>query len=341
MFATATSLYPPIADLHCDMLSYLSRSKTHSANDPSARCAIPQLREGNVKVQAFAIFTETNVGSSTKGWAQAEVFRALPRLYSDVFEIIRQQEQFDLLCLSNKIGILPAIENASSVSEETEKLELVFDRLKDLQRKIGKIAYISLTWNSENRFGGGAWSKVGLKEDGKRLIDYMHQHRIPLDFSHASDYLAFDILNYIDKTGQNLPILASHSNSRTIANVPRNIPDEIAKEIFKRKGIIGLNFIREFIGLNAMDFVKHLEHFLKLGGSEHLALGADFFHNGDLPPNYHKKPEDLFFPSYDNAGTYSRLIDLWRHHLQITEEVLSKICYHNAAHFFKHHIFYS
>ena len=141
-----------------------------------------------------------------------------------------------------------AIENASAWCDEEDDLEKRFERLEEIEREISKIVYISLTWNFENRFGGGALTPVGLKEDGKKVLDFLHGRRTAIDFSHTSDALAHDILTYIDQKRLDIPLMASHSNSRLIHDVPRNLPCEFIQEIFKRRGVIGLNTIRSFVG---------------------------------------------------------------------------------------------
>lgn len=332
--------YPiPIADLHCDLLCYLSRDPLRSPYDLAARCSISQLREGNVKFQTMAIFTETGPGSAKDGIAQAEAFKQLLKNHSDEFELVRDSSQFESLQTSHKIGVLPAIENASSFCEENEPLEDAFHRLTIMQRKIGKFAYISLTWNTENRFGGGALTSVGLKNDGKHLIDYLCEHQIALDFSHASDHLAFEVLNYLDQNNLRLPLIASHSNFRSIANVPRNLPSELAKEILRRHGVIGLNFIRPFVGPDSTNnFVKQLEYSLQLGHPGGICLGADFFYTDDVSTAHRKPPEQLFFPDFDHAGAYVKVIDLWKKGLSLSPEQLSDICYNNLANFLTTHL---
>lgn len=320
----------PIADLHCDLLCYLSRDPKRSPYDPEARCSIPQLKEGNVKFQTMAIFTETLPGSVKSGLAQGECLKALVKDHSDVFELIREPEQFKALLSSNKIGILPSIENASSIADEREDLQISLTRLTTLQHKIGRIVYLSLTWNTENRFGGGALTNIGLKDDGKRLIDYLHQCNIALDFSHASDRLAFEALNYIDKNNMKIRVLASHSNFRSITDVPRNLPDDLAKEIIKRQGIIGLNFVRSFVGRDNIDnFIKQLQHALLLGFHKGICFGADFFFTGDISPAHRKPAEEYFFSSIQHAGRYSEVINLWNKHIIPSNELMADICYNN------------
>lgn len=323
-----------IADLHCDLLWYLSLDPKRSAHDLQARCSIPQLREGRVKLQTMAIFTETDASSVENGKKQAEIFKRLPSLYPDTFTLARQAIDLDVLVQSNTIGIVPAIENASAICNETEDISKGLERLTNLQKKIGKMLYVSLTWNSENRFGGGALTKVGLKEDGKILVDYLSERRVALDFSHTSDYLAYDLLNYIDKKGLQLPVLASHSNMRAVTNVPRNLPDEITKEIIKRNGVIGINFIRYFLGSESIQyFSRQIEHLLKLGAEDNICFGADFFSIEDLPLSLQKPLDVLFFPEYNHAGSYEKVLELWKSELKLGDKMIKKIASINAIRF--------
>lgn len=324
----------PIADFHCDLLCYLQNSSKRSAYDSAVRCSIPQLRQGNVKVQTMAIFTETSPGSSQKGASQADFFYRLPQKYPDVFSIIKNWQAETPL-----IGILPAVENMSSFCEEEDDLDKTIHHLDKIQRKIGKFAYICLTWNTENRFGGGALSSTGLKNDGKRIIDYLSAKKIALDLSHASDRLAYDCLNYIDKKGIKVPLVASHSNFRVIANVPRNLPDDIAQEIIRREGVIGLNFYKPFVGESPLHFAYQVAHMFKLGGERNICFGADFFYDNDISLPYRKPPESLYFSSFDNAGAYHQLVHLLRKELGISDAHLHNLCYQNLIEFLEQKVY--
>lgn len=314
----------PIADLHCDLLCYLENSAERTPFDPEVRCSIPQLKAGSVKWQVMAAFSETGHGSSSKGANQFAVFKSLPEKYPEQFHLVTKNNFHQI---SESIGVLLSIENASTLWAEEDPLE-GFKRLDSLT-----IAYLSLTWNGENRFGGGAHTSVGLKSDGMHLLDHLHGKRIALDLSHASDALAEEALGYIDRKILNIPVIASHSNFRSVTDVRRNLPDELAKEIFKRGGVIGLNFVRDFVGASdPRNFVRHLEHGLKLGGTTQLCLGADFYYGGDIPASFRKPPEKMFFPDFASAATYPALIDLWRQE-GIQEECVERISHKNLAYF--------
>lgn len=313
----------PICDLHCDLLCYLEGKPTHNAFNHEPRCSIPHLHEGGVMLQTMAIFAEAGPRTLERGLAQFEIFYRLPILYPEHFTHVKNpQEQ------KGKINLLHAFEGASTFCNETESIEQGLNRLDQLTQR-AKPLYISLTWNEENRFGGGAHTTVGLKEDGKRLLDFMNGKGIAADLSHTSDALAWDILNYIDQKNLKIPVIASHSNFRAIQNAPRNLTDDLAKEIWNRKGIIGLNFYKKFVGENTIDFTRHLEHALNLGGENQIVFGADFFHEDNLPADYRQGENELFFSEFGNSGCYPKMIDLFKNELKISNEQAEKIAHKN------------
>ena len=305
-----------ISDLHCDLLSYLAAGSKHSAFDPESHASIPMMKAGGVALQTLAIYTKTKEGSAINGAKQAEIFFNLSQKYSE---------------FQSEIKTVVAIENASSFCDENEPLEQGLERLESWYKKAGFIAYISLTWNDENRFGGGNATEVGLKPDGRVLLQWMSGKKIAIDLSHTSDRLAEEILEAI----QDLDItpIASHSNFRQVAEHPRNLPDIVAREIAQSGGVIGLNFVREFLGKRGPeDFIRQLEHADKLGILDYLCFGADFFSDQDLPKELeYLKP--FFYPGFENSSCYPRVIDLLLKHLP--RGMVEKIAFINLMRFLK------
>jgi microsomal dipeptidase-like Zn-dependent dipeptidase len=320
----------PIIDLHCDLLFYLSLDPKRGLHDPASRCSIPQLKQGNVKLQTLAIFTRTDPTSVEEGMKQWKILQEL--LQHQVIDL--QAHSSDLTLQSPKISTLIAFENASGFCGEKEPLQAGFKRLEEVM-DVSKPLYISLTWNSENRFGGGAHTQIGLKEDGKRLMEEISGKGIAIDLSHTSDALAYEIIDYIENKNLVLPLMASHSNARAAVQVPRNLPDEIAREIFKRKGTIGFNLFSEFIGNHPEDILKHIAHWLELGGENHLSFGADFFNDADFISTPLHAGKTAFFHDYQNASCYQALLSFLGKELRLSDTVLNKIAHQNALEFIK------
>lgn len=323
----------PIVDLHCDLLMYLCGKVDRTPSDPEPRCCLPQLREGNVHLQTLAIFTETKPHSVVHGKAQVNKFLELITHFPKEFSPF----SFPLDVQSSVIQLIAAFENASAFAAEEEPLQQAIDRLEDYLKLLGSIFYISLTWNSENRFGGGVNSLCGLKNDGKELLAWMDGKKIALDLSHASDQLAEECIEHIDAKNYRISIIASHSNFRKKMALPRNLPDSIAKEIIARKGLIGLNLFSAFIHKKNPDVLfDHIEHALSIGAQDSLCFGADFFCDVDFPELLTKHQiATAFFREYPNASCYPALLDKMRQHLHLGEEQLLKISCRNALRFLK------
>lgn len=317
----------PIIDLHNDLLSFLSDGR--SPLDPISRSSYHQLSKGNVKLQTLAIYTATGKDSVLNGKAQIDAYLKLLANYPTYFSA--RTAAFD----EKKVQVIPAFENASSFANESESLRVAIERLESYISAIGSPLYISLTWDEENRFGGGNRTSTGLKDDGKRLLEWMSGKKIAIDMSHTSDKLAYGILDFMEQAALNIPVIASHSNFRAISNYPRNLPDDLAKEIIRRKGLIGLNFFAPFIHESDPSAIaRHVEYAMELGAEDVLSFGADFFCDSDFPNILVKyQRTSAFYPEFGDSSIYPQALELFNQKLKLKEEQLHKIAYKNALQF--------
>lgn len=297
----------PIVDLHCDLPSYLSSVKGAGVfNGSEMGATVPHLQAGNVKLQVMAIYTDTRPGSVTLGKEQVSLYSRLPLLSRGFFG---QSPSLDLslqMLLDEKCLTLAAIENASGFCEEGEPLDAGLARLSEIVSAAGPLAYVIITHHYENRFGGGNYTEVGLKPDGEVLLDFLDGKSIPVDLSHTSDKLAYGILDYIDKKQLRVPVLASHSNFRNVHGHVRNLPDELVKELVARGGLVGINFLRNYIhDTDPSALYRHVEYGEKLGIAHGMAFGADFFYalNHPDPSRY-----PIYFPGQDDASCYPTIL---------------------------------
>jgi len=324
-----------IVDLHSDLLSFLTHKPGRSPEDPASRCSYPQLMQGHVKLQTLAIFTTTAKDSVSRGKAQVEAFQKLLAHYPNCFSSCK------LPLNGSTVQLIPAFENASSFADESEPFAAALGRLEGYIEAIGPCFYIGMTWDEENRFGGGNRApSVGLKEDGRRLLHWMNGKKIAIDLSHTSDRLAYALFDYIDKEHLLIPVIASHSNFRAVSDYPRNLPDDLAKEIAKRGGLIGLNFFAPFIHQSDPSAIqRHVEYALALSAGDALCFGADFFCDSDFPNIQEKyQRKEAYYPELSDASVYPAL--LGRLADKIKEEQLVKIANQNALRFLQKHILF-
>lgn len=153
------------------------------------------------------------------------------------------------------------------------------------------VRIIAPTWNYSNHIASGALEKDetrGLTEFGKKVIAEMNRLGILADVSHLNDKSFYDIADYSDK-----PIIASHSNSRSVCRskavcpVERNLTDDQFMRIKQSGGGVGINFCPDFLNESGKadidDIIRHIEHFMSLGGEDNIGIGADFDGVDSLP----------------------------------------------------------
>lgn len=319
----------PIIDLHCDLLSYLSEVEgADYMNTEDIGCALPFLEEGKVKLQVLAVYSPTRQGST--GYASRQIAEFEKLIQKQPFKAVTQSDTLEHTLHSDHYGLVVSIENASGLAEEDEPLDKAFERLDQFIDRTGRIIYISFTHHDENRFGGGNYATAGLKDDGEKLLEYMSGKGISIDLSHTSDALAYDILNYTEKRNLDVPVMASHSNFRPLCGHVRNLTDEMTAEIIRRKGLIGMNFLREYVDRKNPDtLIEHILYGLDKGAEEALCFGADYFYVKALTD---PKRVPLYFPEHENASSYPHVLEQLQEK-GLSEEFLKKISYQNTLDF--------
>jgi membrane dipeptidase len=101
-----------------------------------------------------------------------------------------------------------------------------------------------------------------------------------VDISHVADKTFRDVIE-VSKA----PPFASHSSCRALADVPRNMTDEMITALAKKGGVIQINFNCGFLSVKPAnekpsatlaDAVNHIDHAVKLAGIDHVGIGSDF-----------------------------------------------------------------
>lgn len=232
-------------DAHCDTLRRCWLEEK-SVQDASLHAGLSKAGGISPYDQVYAIFTDR------AGYAG----------YCAMRDIARKER---------KGNYILSIEGAEGIDCDIDKLPAVHG---------DGVRAINLTWNYDNALAGAAMgSGSGLTDKGRAFLGRMEELGILADMSHISEKAFWDVLEAAKK-----PVIASHSDSRALCDVPRNLTDEQFLAIVKNGGCVGLNYYTGFLGLtediNAI--LAHAEHFLALGGEKHLGLGSDF-DGCDLP----------------------------------------------------------
>lgn len=157
--------------------------------------------------------------------------------------------------------------------EGMEQLDCSIERLRRAHDEDG-VVLVNLCWNDDNALAGSVMdSGSGLTALGRFFVPDAQAMGVALDMSHASERTFWDVLELSTK-----PVIASHSNSAAVCSTfPRNLTDAQFKALVKIGGGAGINLCADFIAPNADidDILRHIEHFLALGGEHSIFVGAD------------------------------------------------------------------
>lgn len=154
--------------------------------------------------------------------------------------------------------------------------------LEDLY-KIG-FRITSLGWNEKNPLTGSHQTGGGLTDQGREYVKEAQRLGMLIDVSHISDEAFWDIMDITEA-----PVIATHSNSRTVCDVSRNLTDDMFRAICQTGGVAGFNQCDAFVGEDpTIDTAcDHFFHFMELDPSgRHIALGADLDGCDKLPAGF-------------------------------------------------------
>lgn len=309
-------------DLHCDTAMHIYESnKELKKNDICID--IEKLKRGNALAQFFAMFIELNNVEDPYIYCKEMLrkFKSELEKNKDEISLCRNYNDLEACKKNGKLGAFLTIEEGAAIKGDINKLR---------EFKNEGISLITLTWNFENEIGypnaGFKYQHKGLKERGIEIIEEMNRLGMLIDVSHLSDEGFYDCIRYSKK-----PIIASHSNVRTMSPHPRNLTDDMLKALANNGGVTGINFCSAFL-INREnvsdlevatidDMVRHIKYMKNVAGIDVIALGSDF-------DGIENKVE------IENAGQFMKLADrLEKEGFSITE--IEKVFSENAKRIIK------
>lgn len=243
-----------IIDLHCDTLDKLV-NENYSFKLNNGHISEENLLKGGYIAQCFAIYTPPNV----MGEKAVEYFN-------------RQYKIFEKkIFKSGRISTVLTVENGEFLNNNIDNINI----LKSMEVKI-----LGLVHNGENCIGFPCSDNknehlLPLKPFGRQVIDELNDTDIYVDVSHLNFGGFMDVADISKK-----PFIATHSGCQNICNHKRNLTNEQIRLIGNSGGIIGTVFYSRFLNgtdkTNVEDILRHIEHFIKIGGEDIAALGSDF-----------------------------------------------------------------
>lgn len=286
-------------------------------DDATKALSLSALPEGVHWAQCFAVFIPDELrGRDAVAYYERwrDSFRRQTAQFSDRVLPCRGAAEIGRAWAEHKTAALLTVENGSVLAGSLERVaRLVEDGVRA----------VTLTWNGENELGSGHESDRGLTDFGKRAVRELERCGILADASHLNDRGFYDLLDVAQK-----PFLVTHSNARAVCAHPRNLTDDMIRELVRRGCLIGLNYYVRFLRdddapCTLDDLYRHAARFFELGAERCLALGSDF--DGAALPECLSSP--------------SRALDFYDYLLdRVPRELADGVFYRNAQEFFERNL---
>ena len=256
-----------VVDSHCDSIQQVDMRHHRLVNPYNFSSTYPQL-------QMVALFCSWP-GDSVEDCYRRAV-RYIGNFYmdmcaeSDKVEQVRTYKDIERVLSARKHAALLTIEGGTGIMEGLE----VFRDFWAVGVRVFGLAWLTNQLAKSNRLAEDE-KDTGLTDYGKEIIKEGNRLGMVFDVSHLSDQSFWDVAILSTK-----PIVATHSNFRTICGHSRNLTDDMIKEIIRQRGMIGLNlypgFVADETGRQTVEqYFRHLEHCLNLGGEDNIGFGGD------------------------------------------------------------------
>ena len=304
-------------DLHCDTATRLLAEK-QELYDNSLHVSLKRAEYLEKYTQVMAIWTNHKL-SDNEGYKKFfDVVQNLNReIHKNNVSLVRNSNELQICLNNSKIPLILAVEDARILKND-------LDRLITLHSNGVRI--LTLNWYGKTCIGGGHDTNIGLTDFGISVVKKCFEIGMIPDISHCSFQGAEMTLDLAKEN--NKPIIASHSNSYSVNPHTRNLRDEDFIRIVNLSGLVGINLCPEHLSskssADVKDIIKHIEHYLSLGGENIIAMGGDL--DGTNLPNGISGIEDI-----------SKIANEMQR-LNYPDELVSKIMYKNAFEFFKRNI---
>ena len=274
----------PVFDLHCDTALALSERAEVYTSLRSNHRHIDLTRAGELGgyCQCFAMFTTPDF-DKWYGKSAVEIFDAMLdnlekelALNSDIIARAGSAAEIEANRAAGKMSAVLTLEGPAGINFDAGRLEELYKR---------GFRISTLGWNEKNILTGSHVTGGGLTDAGREYVRECQRLGILVDVSHISDEAFWDIMDITEA-----PIVASHSNLRSVCAHSRNLTEDMYKAIVQTGGTAGINLCAPFIKTEGADFDATCDHIMRMleidPTGRHVSLGGDLDGCDELPDGF-------------------------------------------------------
>ncbi|MEP2668565.1 MAG: membrane dipeptidase [Cyclobacteriaceae bacterium] len=231
--------------------------------------------EDSFKALADSGYTGFNAsvdsGNLAKGLKNLEEWQNRIKENPDRLILVTSAEDYLRAKKENKTAIMLGFQNSTMVGNSIDNLDTLY--------KAG-MRWMQLTYNERNLLGDGCTERTnaGLSDFGIEVVERMNELGIIVDLSHCGRQTTNDGIKF-SKSGASI----NHSMCEALyKNHPRAKTDDQIRAMADKGGVMGIICLGYMIGPNLgtdttlETYADHIVHAIKVGGIDHVGLGADF-----------------------------------------------------------------
>lgn len=305
-----------ICDCHCDTLTELY-NKNASLYENEQHFDIKRQIALGGGLQFCAIYVPTEVFRYQGGLRYTlclldKYNQEIKKLHENGIDVLQVRTAEDAgNVLKHKAATLLAIEEGGAIDGSLEALRCLYE--------LG-VRAMTLTWSNRNDIADGINEEAtgsGLTLFGKQVVAEMNRLGMLVDVSHISTAGFWSVIETSTK-----PIIATHSNAKSLCSHQRNLNDEQIKALAQNGGLAGITFAGQFLEedwRNACieSVYKHIDYMLNLiGNDDHIGFGSDF--DGIAHPPYNIQGVQDYKPLIEYLSKY------------YSDETINKITHQNV-----------
>jgi len=235
-----------VLDSHCDTPLRLFDGADLGEKSTEGHFDFLRMKEGGLDAVFFAVYTSNKMepDAATRKALQliARTYDAVDNNPDKVAIALTVEDAFELK-ERGLSAIFFGMENGLPIQKDLSLLRLFYDM---------GVRYMTLTHAGNNEICDSCAPKEkrwnGVSPFGKKVIKEMNRLGMLIDVSHISDASFYDVLKYSKK-----PVVATHSCCRAISDHPRNMTDQMIKDLAEHDGVIQINFYPPFLNKKYAD----------------------------------------------------------------------------------------
>jgi membrane dipeptidase len=230
-----------VIDLHDDTTQMiLDEGYNLAEKHDFGQVDIPRMKAGHYGGIFFSIWTDTDrytpVEAIRRTLDQIDAVRRETLRHPNDMQLATTADEIVAAHRRGRIASLMGVEGGTNIDRDLAILRTYF--------RLGA-RYMTLTHTNHTPWADTSSKPPahnGLTDFGREVVREMNRLGMMVDISHVSDKTFADVLAV-----SSVPVIASHSSCRALADVPRNMTDDMLRAIAAKGGVVHINFYEGFL----------------------------------------------------------------------------------------------